>query len=138
MMSLDAKCFMKACNSDTEHSDSGNSSKQEMASEIKPPESLGESEALAVAMVHPPSPLWEEWEEGPQHPVRGPPNTAPIKPEQWQKGTLPYSLGFPKTPSPSLASDLLFPIAKSTTCDTREQSAQVKPPPTPVFPADAN
>ena len=38
--------------------------------------------------VHPPSPLWEEWEEGPQHPVRVPPNTAPIKPERWQKGEL--------------------------------------------------
>ena len=63
--------------------------------------------------------------------------TAPADPDL-PSGTLPYSLGFPKTPSPSLASDLLFPIAKSTTCDTREQSAQVKPPPTPVFPADAN
>lgn len=65
--------------------------------------------------------------------------TAPADPDL-PSGALPDSLGFPKTPSPSLAFDLLFPVAKSTTCDAREQSAQVKPHPplcSPLMPAEA-
>ena len=63
--------------------------------------------------------------------------TAPADPDL-PSGALPDSTGLPETPSPSLASDLLFPIAKSTTCDAREQAAQVKSSLTPVFPTDTN